>query len=93
MPITHKSKPSLLRRYGFASGVGGVKHPTRNHILMIDVVKISEAEKNKLLAIDEGHFADLKAIEVAPGKLTKAIAAFANAEGGDLFMNHYRVKS
>jgi hypothetical protein len=24
MPITHKSKPSLLRRYGFASGVGGV---------------------------------------------------------------------
>jgi ATP-dependent DNA helicase RecG len=53
---------------------------------MIDVVKISEAEKNKLLAMDEGHFADHKAIEVAPGKLTKAIAAFANAEGGELFI-------
>jgi hypothetical protein len=24
--ITWKSKPSLLRRYGFASGVGGVMH-------------------------------------------------------------------
>lgn len=53
---------------------------------MIDVVKISEAEKNKLLAMDEGHFADQKAIEVAPGKLTKAISAFANAEGGELFI-------
>lgn len=53
---------------------------------MIDVVKISEAEKNKLLAMDEGHFIDHKAIEVSPGKLTKAIAAFANAEGGELFI-------
>ena len=53
---------------------------------MIDIVKISEAEKSKLLAMDEGHFADHKAIEVAPGKLTKAITAFANGEGGEIFV-------
>lgn len=53
---------------------------------MIDIVKISEAEKNKLLSIDEGHFSDIKAIEISPGKITKALAAFANAEGGELFI-------
>lgn len=53
---------------------------------MIEVLKISEAEKNKLLSLDEGHFSDLKAIEVSPGKITKALAAFANSEGGDLFI-------
>ena len=53
---------------------------------MIDIVQISDAEKNKLLSIDEGHFSDLKAIEIAPGKITKALAAFANSEGGELFV-------
>ncbi|MGK0177213.1 MAG: ATP-dependent DNA helicase RecG [Lentimonas sp.] len=53
---------------------------------MIAIVKISDDEKRKLLGTDEGHFSDHKAIEVAPGKLTKAIAAFANAEGGELFI-------
>lgn len=53
---------------------------------MLDIVKISETEKRKLLTMEEGHFIDHKAIEVAPGKLTKAIAAFANAEGGELFI-------
>lgn len=53
---------------------------------MINTVKLSENEIKKLLAMDEGHFSDLKAIEIAPGKLTKAIAAFANAEGGELFI-------
>ncbi|MDH5443961.1 MAG: putative DNA binding domain-containing protein [Gammaproteobacteria bacterium] len=53
---------------------------------MIDTVKISKNEKSKLLSTEEGHFSDHKAIEVAPGKLTKAISAFANAEGGELFI-------
>ena len=50
---------------------------------MIDTVKISDAERIKLLELEENHFSDLKAIEVSPGKLSKAIAAFANAEGGN----------
>jgi len=53
---------------------------------MINTVKISDAEKRKLLSIEEGHFSDVKAIEVSPGKLTKALAAFANSEGGELFV-------
>lgn len=53
---------------------------------MIDSVKISSKEVKKLLDIEESHFCDLKATEVTPAKLSKAIAAFANAEGGELFI-------
>ncbi|WP_417512214.1 ATP-binding protein [Methylophaga sp.] len=53
---------------------------------MIDSVKISSKEVKKLLDIEESHFCDLKATEVSPAKLSKAIAAFSNAEGGELFI-------
>lgn len=53
---------------------------------MVDSVEISNKEVQTLLSIDEGHFSDLKSRDIAVGKLTKAIAAFANAEGGELFI-------
>lgn len=40
----------------------------------------------RILALEEGHFGDLKAIEIAPAKLTRTLSAFANAEGGDLYI-------
>lgn len=48
--------------------------------------KISEAQKNQVLYREESHFCDLKSIEVAPAKLSKTIAALANADGGELFV-------
>jgi ATP-dependent DNA helicase RecG len=53
---------------------------------MITTIKISDKEVQKLLGMNESHFCDLKAIEVSPKKLTKALAAFSNAEGGELFL-------
>jgi ATP-dependent DNA helicase RecG len=53
---------------------------------MIASINISDAEKEKLLSIEENHFCDLKSIEISPGRLSKAISAFANAEGGELFI-------
>lgn len=53
---------------------------------MVASINISDKEVQKLLKMDENHFCDLKSIEVSPGKLTKALAAFANAEGGELFI-------
>ncbi|MDZ8118391.1 ATP-binding protein [Pontiella agarivorans] len=53
---------------------------------MIQSAKISDNEVEKLLSLEENHFCDFKAIEVSPGKLTKALAAFANSEGGELFI-------
>lgn len=52
----------------------------------IETAAISDAEVNKILAIEEGHFSDLKAIETLPSGLTRAIAALSNAEGGELFI-------
>ncbi|WP_211256119.1 AlbA family DNA-binding domain-containing protein [Edaphobacter aggregans] len=54
--------------------------------MTINVFEISEAERNRVLAIEEGHFADLKAIQIAPGKLTKTIAALSNADGGEVYV-------
>jgi len=52
----------------------------------ISTTRISDSEVRKLLSMDEGHFVDLKSTRIAPAKLTKTISAFANAEGGELFI-------
>lgn len=52
----------------------------------IDTVKLSNADVASLLDLQEGHFVDLKAIEVAPAKLTRTVCAMANAEGGDVYI-------
>ena len=36
--------------------------------------------------MSEWQFSDLKAVEIAPGKLTPYISAFANSDGGDLYI-------
>lgn len=52
----------------------------------ITVVSISNIQAIRIRGTEEGQFADLKAKEIAPKKLTKAISAFANADGGELFI-------
>jgi ATP-dependent DNA helicase RecG len=52
----------------------------------IDQLEITGAERDRLLALEEGHYGDLKAIDVQPKKLGKSISAFANAAGGDLYV-------
>lgn len=52
----------------------------------IKTAKISNEQAEKILKIEENHFSDLKAIEIAPAKLSRHICAFANADGGELFI-------
>ena len=52
----------------------------------IETNRLSDSEVQKLLACSEGHFLDLKSREIKPSKLSRTIAAFANAEGGELFV-------
>lgn len=54
--------------------------------MAFEVVEVTDHEILAALETEEGHFADLKAIEIAPAKLTRSLAAFANADGGDLFI-------
>ena len=48
--------------------------------------EITEGQRDLLLKTEEGHFADLKRTEVKPSKLTRTVSAFANADGGELFI-------
>jgi ATP-dependent DNA helicase RecG len=54
--------------------------------LAIDTTTISDTQFADLLERGEGHFLDFKAKEVSPTKLTKLLSAFANADGGELFI-------
>ena len=53
---------------------------------MIGIIDIDDQELTRILDIHEGHFSDLKSKNVAPGKLTQTICAFANADGGEIYI-------
>ncbi len=52
----------------------------------IDVIKITDAQAERILSYQEGHFYELKGLDVRPARLTVTVAAFANADGGELFI-------
>lgn len=52
----------------------------------IEVSEVTGQERDRLLVLDEDHFCDLKAVDIMPAKLTRTIAAFANASGGDVYV-------
>src|SRR5947208_1869131 len=53
---------------------------------MADIATISKEEAKLIIAVEEGHYADAKAIEIKPAKLSKTVSAFANAAGGEIFL-------
>jgi ATP-dependent DNA helicase RecG len=52
----------------------------------IEEIQLGPSEVARILATEENHFADLKSSDIAPAKLSRTIAAFANADGGELFI-------
>lgn len=52
----------------------------------IPVTDITDKQLLEVLSYTEGHFLDIKAKEIKPSKLTKTISAFANADGGELYI-------
>ncbi len=54
--------------------------------MAITTSTIFEQQKLKLLSMREAHFLDFKSKDIQPAKLTRTISAFANAEGGDLYI-------
>lgn len=55
--------------------------------MSIEVKRIDPSQAARLLLdADEGHFLDFKAKAVSPGKLSKIVSAFANADGGDFYV-------
>lgn len=54
--------------------------------MAVETHTLSSEEAERLVQQEEGHFLDFKAIEIRPAKVTKALSAFANADGGELFV-------
>ena len=54
--------------------------------MSIEVVKITSDQLNKLLQAQEGHFLDLKSVDIQPAKVSKFISGFANANGGEIYI-------
>lgn len=52
----------------------------------IETLTIDDAQANRILGVREGHFNDMKSRAIRPGKLTKTMSAFANADGGELYI-------
>lgn len=58
----------------------------------MDVRTISVDEINSLLVLNEDHFNDIKSKRIAPSKLQETFVAFANSDGGDLYVGIEDVK-
>ncbi len=54
--------------------------------MAIKIETITPDQMQRIVDLDEGHFLDVKAIDIAPSKLTRTVAAFANADGGELYV-------
>ena len=54
--------------------------------MAINVVPVSRQDVDRILKLKEDWFVDVKSIDIAPGKLTKSLSAFANADGGELYI-------
>lgn len=52
----------------------------------ITTVNVDPDQVTTLLDLQEGHFLDFKAIEIAPASVTKTISAFANTSGGEIYI-------
>lgn len=52
----------------------------------MDIISISASETQKILSREESHFLDFKGKAIQPNRITKSISAFANADGGELFV-------
>lgn len=53
---------------------------------MADQKTIPAGEAVAILQFEEGHYLDVKRVEVKPGKLSESISAFANTSGGEVYL-------
>jgi ATP-dependent DNA helicase RecG len=54
--------------------------------MSIQTAQISAEQLSRVYEWGKGHFLDFKSINIKPSKLTKTASAFANADGGELYV-------
>jgi ATP-dependent DNA helicase RecG len=54
--------------------------------MAFDVMTVTAVQAERIASYSEGHFCELKSIDARLSRLTTTIAAFANADGGELYV-------
>jgi len=54
--------------------------------MAIRTAEIPKKEASSIESVDEGQFSEVKSTDITPRDLSKTISAFANSDGGDLFI-------
>jgi ATP-dependent DNA helicase RecG len=54
--------------------------------MAFDIQAITKSQADAVINIEEGQYTDVKAIEKKPSSLSEDISAFANADGGELYI-------
>lgn len=54
--------------------------------MTIQIKRITREQADKVRLMDEGQFSEVKARETAPRSLSESISAFANTDGGELYI-------
>ena len=57
--------------------------------MSINTEQLNIEQAKKIIEVQEGQFVEIKGIDVSPANLTKAISAFANSDGGDIYIGIY----
>ena len=60
--------------------------PLKGETSSLSVQSLTEEQAVKIIAMDEGQFSEVKSALISPSGLTKPISAFANTDGGDLYI-------
>ena len=61
------------------------EHPELFHIPVVGT-EITDAQAELVTQIEEGQFSEAKATAISAAKLSRTISAFANTDGGDLYI-------
>ena len=54
--------------------------------MSIEIIKVTKDQADRLRLLDENQFGDVKAKEIRPKALTEHLSAFANSDGGDIYI-------
>jgi ATP-dependent DNA helicase RecG len=60
---------------------------------MMQTIRITDEEAKKVTQVSEGQFSDAKAKDISPSSLSKTLSAFANSDGGDLYIGIDEIRS
>jgi ATP-dependent DNA helicase RecG len=54
--------------------------------MAIDTIEITDLQSQQVISAEETHFLDVKCVDIKPAKLSESLSAFANADGGELYI-------